>query len=394
MLSDRCKNVKPSSTLQITAKAKEYKDAGVDIVAFTAGEPDFNTPDYIKEAAIEAINSNFTRYTKASGIDTLREEISNKLKKENNAIYSKDEIIVSNGGKHCLINVFMAILNNNDEVIIPSPFWLSYPEMVKIAGGRPVFVNTENTNYKVTKKSLEKAYTNKTRAIIINSPSNPTGVVYTKSELETISEFAIEKNIIVISDEIYEYLIYDGEKHISIASLPNMNERTIIVNGFSKAYSMTGWRLGYLAAPLEIAKGISALQSHMTSNPSSISQKAGEAALLGDIEIISNSVKAFDERRKYIYENIKSINGLNPITPKGAFYLFIRCDDILGKYSGDIELKNASDVAKALLENYNTVVIPCGDFGSPNGIRLSYAVSMEDIEKGVNRIKKFVEELK
>lgn len=393
MLSDKCKNVKPSSTLQITAKAKEYKNKGVDIVAFTAGEPDFNTPENIKTAAIKAINNNFTKYTKAAGIDELRLKICEKLEKENNVSYSKEEIIVSNGGKHCLINAFLAILNDEDEVIIPSPYWLSYPEMVKISGGVPVFIHTKDTNYKVTKESLEKAYSNKTKAIIINSPSNPTGVVYTKEELEIVSKFAIEKNIFVISDEIYEYLIYDGEKHISIASLPNMKERTIIINGFSKAYAMTGWRLGYLAAPMEIAKGIAALQSHMTSNPSSISQMAGLAALSQDISNIHESVKLFDERRKYIYENIKNIEGLKPITPKGAFYLFIICDQIIGKKYKNIIIENSQTIANILLEDFSTVVIPCQDFGSDTGIRLSYAISMEDIKKGIVRIQSFIKEL-
>ncbi|MFV0503024.1 MAG: pyridoxal phosphate-dependent aminotransferase [Lachnospirales bacterium] len=395
MLSHKAMNVKPSTTLAITARAKELKSKGIDVVAFTAGEPDFNTPDKIKESAINAIHSNFTKYTKSSGIDELKQEIANKLKKDNSLSYTKDEIVVSNGGKHALINALAVLINAGDEVLIVAPYWLSYVEMVKLNDGIPIIIETDKKNqYKVNKELLNKYYSPKCKVLILNSPSNPTGIVYAKQELEEIANFAKEKNIFIISDEIYEYLIYDNEKHISIAQLEDMYQRTIIVNGFSKAYAMTGWRLGYTAAPLEISKAISAIQSHMSSNPSSISQYAALGGLTNELIEIKDMVKEFDRRRKYLFKEIKKLPFLDCNEPKGAFYLLIDTKELNNKTHKNNKITDAATVADILLNEYNVAVIPCKDFGAPNAIRLSYAISMEDIKAGVTRINEFIQNCK
>ena len=396
ILSNKAEQIRPSSTLEISAKAAELKAKGFDIVGFGVGEPDFDTPEHIKEAAIDAINSGFTKYTPASGIKELREVVAKKLKYDNGLDYDFSQIVISNGAKHSLINTFMAILNDNDEVIIPAPYWLSYSEIVKIAGGVPIIINTKKeNNYMVTKEELLNAYTNKTKALIIVSPSNPTGMVTSYEELKMIADFAVEKDIFVISDEIYEKLIYDEDKkHISIASInKDIYERTIIINGVSKSYSMTGWRIGYTASNIKIAKLISALQSHMTSNPNSIAQKAAIAAIEGSQECVNIMKEEFKKRRDYIFEREEKIPYISALKPEGAFYIFIDISRIYGKKFNKIEIKSASDMAKLLIEHKLVAVVPCADFGMPDYIRLSYATSIDIIKKGMDRIEEFINEL-
>jgi len=393
-LSERGLQVKESSTLAITAKAKKMASEGIDLVAFTAGEPDFDTPEHIREEAIRAINIGFTRYTPAPGTVELRKAICGKLKRDNSLTYEPAQIVVSNGAKHSLTNAFMAILNEGDEVIVPAPFWLSYPEMVHIAGGKSVIIQSDPGNgYKMTRKELESAYTSKTKALILNSPSNPTGAVYSEAELKEIADFVVEKDIFVIADEIYEELVYGGVKHVSIASFnEEIFKRTIVINGFSKGYAMTGWRLGYAAAVKEIADIMSNIQSHMTSNPNSITQMAAIVALEGDQAAVKNMRVEFEKRRDYICDRADKIPHLKFNRPDGAFYLYIDVSGLYGKTVKGVEIKSAADVGDVLLSAYDTVVVPCADFGAPDHIRLSYAIAMADIEKGMDRIEKFVKE--
>ena len=320
-LSRKALAVKPSSTLAITAKANELKKMGMDIVSFTAGEPDFNTPAHICMAAKRAIDDGFTKYTPASGINELKEAIVKKFHDFNKIDYTTDQIVVSNGGKHSLTNVFTAILNEGDEVIIPAPYWLSYPEIVKLAGGVPVIINSrKEDDYKVNRADLESVFTEKTKALILNSPNNPTGMIYDREELQEIADFAVEKDIYVVADEIYENLFYSREGHVSIASLNDESyKRTITVNGLAKSYAMTGWRIGYVGAPKEIAKVMSSVQSHQTSNPNSIAQKAALEAIAGDQTCVREMSEEFDARRMYIYKRIKECKYLTAIEPKGAF---------------------------------------------------------------------------
>lgn len=394
-LSKKAKHIKPSSTLAITAKAKQMKANGIDIVGFGAGEPDFDTPAHIKEAAIDAIHSGFTKYTPAAGIIELRKAICEKFKNDNNLDYEPNQIVVSNGAKHSLTNAFMAILNPGDEVIVPAPFWLSYPQMIKIADGVPVIVKTsKSTNYKATIELLEQAVTDRTKAIVINSPSNPTGMLYSRDELEAIAKFTIAHDLIVISDEIYENLIYGDDAHISIASLgDDIFKKTIVINGVSKSYSMTGWRIGYAAASPEIAKLMSNMQSHGSSNPNSIAQKAALAAITGSQECVEIMNSAFDERRKYMYKRVNEMPYISCLEPQGAFYVFIDLGEILQK-SCDGEVINTADVfAKYLLDKEQVAVVPCNDFGFDTHIRLSYAIALDNIEKGLNRIEEFIKSL-
>lgn len=394
--SVKAEGIKPSSTLAISAKAAQLKEQGLDIVTFGVGEPDFDTPEHIKAAAIRAIEEGHTRYTPSSGTLELRQAVCDKLKRDNDLEYEPSQIIISNGGKHSLMNVFMAILNQGDEVIIPAPYWLSYSEMVKIAGGTPVLVYTKKeNNFMLSKEELVDAYTEKTKAIIITSPSNPTGMVSTREDLQMLADFVVEKDILIISDEIYEKLIYDEDKkHISIASLgKEIYDRTIVVNGVSKSYAMTGWRIGFTAAPIEIAKLISSLQSHMTSNPNSIAQKATVAALNGPQDCVEEMRLAFKERRDYIFEREEKIPFLTALKPEGAFYLFIDVSGVYGKKAGEIKIQSAADFASVLIEQKYVAVVPCADFGMPDYIRLSYATSMEMIKKGMDRIEELVNEL-
>lgn len=395
-LSKKASGVKPSSTLAITAKAKELKASGVDLVGFGAGEPDFNTPDNINDCAIDAIKTGFTKYTPASGINDLKQAISDKFKKFNGLDYDIDQIVISNGGKHALTNIFTAILDPGDEVIIPSPFWLSYPEIVKLAGGVPVFVETTaEDEYKISAKKLADACTDKTKAFVLNTPNNPTGMIYSRQEIEAIAKVVVEKDIFCVADEMYEYLIYGDEKHVSIASLgKEIYDRTITCSGLSKSYAMTGWRIGYTGSSKELAKAMSSIQSHQTSNPNSIAQKAAVEALTGPQDKVNEMIKAFSERKDYIYSLVKKIPHCKCIEPKGAFYTFIDVGEALSlSYKGN-KVENVANLAKILLDDYAVAVIPCTDFGFPDHIRLSYAISMEQIEKGLNRIISFFEELK
>lgn len=394
-LSRKAQSVQPSSTLAITARAKELKLKGIDVVGFGAGEPDFNTPDNINQAAIEAINIGFTKYTPASGTSDLKRAICKKFKEFNNISYDQNQIVVSNGGKHSLTNAFQAIINPDDEVIIPSPFWLSYPEIVKLAGGKPVYVETKkDKDFKITPKQLSDACTSRTKALILNSPSNPTGVIYTREELEAIASVIIEKDIYVVADEMYEYLVYNGLEHVSIASLNDeIYKRTITCSGVSKSYSMTGWRIGYTGSSTELAKVMGSVQSHQTSNPNSIAQVAATEAINGPQDTVVNMRKEFNERRKYLFNRIKDMPYVNAAEPQGAFYVFIDCSKALEKTYKKEKIATTSKLADILINDYNVAVVPCMDFGAPDYIRLSYSVSIEEIKKGMNRIEAFLTDL-
>ncbi len=388
-LSKKYLAVTGSVTLEITAKAKKMKAEGIDVIGFGAGEPDFNTPLHIREAAIKAINEGLTGYTAAAGIPELKEAICEKLKKDNNLDYKPENIVVSNGAKHSLFNILQAICNPEDEVIVPVPYWVSYPELVKMADATPVFVETPESNgFKYNIDVLAKAITSKTKALILNSPSNPTGTLYTEEELKAIADLAVENNIYILSDEIYEKLLYDG-KHISIASFnEKIKDLTIVINGMSKVYAMTGWRIGYTASNKELAKVMTNIQSHATSNPNTIAQYASVAALKGDQEPIDNMKKAFVERRNYMVEKINSINGLSCRMPEGAFYVMVNITQILGKTFNGYEIKNSMDLADYLLSTANVAVVPGIGFGTDNYMRLSYATSLKNIEEGLKRIEK------
>lgn len=393
-LSEKALSIEPSITLEIAAKAKVMKDQGVDIISFSVGEPDFNTPDSISEAGIKAINSGLTKYTAASGIPELKKAICEKFKKDNNLEYGVENIVISNGGKHSIYNICLAILNPGDEVVVGVPYWVSYPEMVKLAGGVPVYIETlEQNDFKFSVSDLEEVRTGNTKAVIINSPNNPTGSAYTKDELEAIAEWAVENNIIIISDELYEKLIYEGGEHVSIASLNDkIKDLTIVVNGMSKAYAMTGWRIGYTAANKEITKIMSNIQSHTTSNPSSISQYASVEALLGDQGYIQYMKEQFDQRRIYMSDAINSIKGLSCRTPKGAFYIMMNFSQFKGKVIHGKLINSSLDFANLLLEKGNVAVVPGLAFGADDFIRMSYANSLENIKEGLKRIKNVLED--
>ena len=395
-LSKKAGNISPSITLSITAKANELKAQGVDVVSFGAGEPDFNTPQNIINAAIKAMNDGKTKYTPAGGILELKKTICKKFKEDNDLNYAPDQITISTGAKQCLANTFMAILNPGDEVLIPIPYWVSYPELVKLADGVPVFVETsKENNYKYTIADLEKAVSNKTKAILLNSPNNPTGTIYHKDELIEIAEFAKKHDLLIVSDEIYEKLIYDGEKHISIASLSDdAYERTIVINGVSKTYAMTGWRLGYVAASKEITKLMTSIQSHMTSNVNTITQYATIEALNGPVEDLNNMVKEFERRRNFMIDRLSKIDGVSIIKPNGAFYIMVNIASYFNKtFKGEV-INNSLDFARVLLDEEKVAVIPGSGFGLDEYIRLSYATSMDIIESGIDRIDAFLNKIK
>ncbi len=396
MLSKKAMEISPSLTLAITAKAKKMKAEGIDVIGFGAGEPDFNTPKNIQQAAIKAIEAGQTRYTAASGIIELKEAVVNKLKKDNNLTYKTSQIIISTGAKQCLANIFQAILNPGDEVLIGAPYWVSYPELVQLADGVPTFVDTEESNsFKLTIESLEKAVTEKTKAMILNSPNNPTGTAYAKEELEKIATFAQKHDIIIISDEIYEKLLYGESGHISIASLSeDAYNRTIVINGVSKAYAMTGWRIGYAAASEKITSLMSNIQSHTTSNPCSISQYASVEALNGDQSEVEKMKQEFKKRRDFMVDKINSINNLSCVKPEGAFYVMVNISKVLNKEVDGKIIKDSLTFSDLLLEKEKVAVIPGIAFGVDDFIRLSYATSMENIEKGLNRIEDFVNGIK
>ena len=395
-LSRKAQRIEASVTLAITAKAKEMKENGIDVISFGAGEPDFNTPANIINAAIKAMEEGNTKYTNVNGILPLREAICRKFKEDNGLIYKPSQIVVSTGAKQSLANVFLAILNPGDEVIVPNPYWVSYPELIGLADGKAVFVESDETSsYKFTKENLEKVVTEKTKAIILNTPNNPTGTIYNKEELIEIAEFAKKHDLIIVSDEIYEKLIYDGEKHVSIASVSDdAYERTIVINGLSKSYAMTGWRLGYCGASEKIAKLMTNIQSHMTSNVCSITQYAAVEALNGPQDKVKEMIVEFERRRNYMAKTLEEMNNLSIIKPQGAFYIMINIDKCLGKEINGERINDSMDFSAKLLEHEKVAVIPGKAFGLDNYVRVSYATSMESIEKGLERINKFVNKLK
>ncbi|MBM7581455.1 aspartate aminotransferase [Caldicoprobacter guelmensis] len=394
-LSVKGSSISESLTLAIDAKAKKMKSEGMDVVGFGAGEPDFDTPSFIREAAKEALDRGMTRYTPVAGIAQLKEAICRKFKEDNGLDYKPNQIIVSNGAKHSLYNAFQAILNPGDEVIIPSPYWLSYPELVKLSDGVPVFVETrEEDDFKLRPEDFKKAITSKTKALVLNSPNNPCGCVYDRNELEAIAEIAVENQIFVVSDEVYEAMVYDGAQHISIASLgPEIKDLTIVVNGVSKTYAMTGWRIGYAAAHEDVVKIMSNVQSHTTSNPNSIAQYASLAALTGPKDEVKAMVAEFDKRRRFMVERINSIPGLSCRTPKGAFYVMMNISEVIGKTYKGRRIEGSLSFADALLDAQMVAVVPGIAFGADNFVRLSYAVSLDNIKKGLDRIEAFIKEL-
>lgn len=395
-LSNKAKEISPSITLEITAAAKSLKESGINVISFSAGEPDFNTPENIINAAINAMKDGKTKYTPTSGVLELRKAICTKLKDDNELLYKPSQIVVSTGAKQSLANTFLSILNKGDEVIIPIPYWVSYPELIKLADGMPIFVdNLKENDYKYKIEDLRKVVTEKTKAILLNSPNNPTGSVYSKEELIEIAEFAKENDLIIISDEIYEKLIYDENKHISIASISeDAYKRTIVINGLSKAYAMTGWRIGYSAASEEIAKLMSNIQSHVTSNINSISQYAAIEALTGPQESLNEMVKEFKARRNYMVERLNEIEGISYIMPKGAFYIMVNVGGYFGKSISNKLINSSLEFSKSLLEEEMVAVIPGIAFGLDEYIRLSYATSKEAIEEGLNRLEKYLQRLK
>lgn len=394
-LSDRLNRLAPSATLAMSQKSSEMKAQGIDVINLSVGEPDFNTPDQIKNAAKEAVDNNYSRYSPVPGYADLRKAIVAKLKNENNLEYTINEILVSNGAKQSVCNTVMALVNDGEEVIIPTPYWVSYPQMVKLAGGNPVFINAGfEQNFKITAQQLEEAITPKTRMLILCSPSNPTGSVYTKEELESLAEvIKRHENLFVLADEIYEHINYTGH-HESIAQFDGMKERSIIVNGVSKAYAMTGWRIGFIAAPEWIVKGCNKLQGQYTSGPCSVSQKAAEAAYTLPQDCVETMRQAFERRRNLIVELAKDIPGLEVNIPQGAFYLFPKCSSFYGKSDGNRTINNSTDFAMYLLEVGHVATVAGDAFGDPECFRMSYATSDENIREAMNRIKNVLSRLK
>jgi aspartate aminotransferase len=395
VLSNRAKSLRPSPTLAINAKAKAMQAQGIQVISFGAGEPDFDTPENIKEAAKKALDEGFTKYTPVGGIDELKDAIINKFKRDSHLTYKRSEILVSCGGKHSFYNLAQAIFDHGDEVIIPAPYWVSYPPMVALAGGTPVIVETtEKNEFKITPENLRKAITPRTKALIINSPSNPTGSAYTKRELEKIAEIAISKDFFVISDEIYEKIVYDGFQFISIASLSEeMKKKTIIVHGVAKTYAMTGWRIGYTAGSEEVISAMNNIQSQSTSNPTSIAQKASVEALAGPQNDVGKMVSAFAERRNYIVDRLNKMPGVSCYKPAGAFYVFPNFSSYYGKSYQGKKIENSTHLADFFLDVARVAVVPGVEFGADAFERLSYATSMEDIREGLNRIEEALKKL-
>lgn len=394
-LSNRLNRLAPSATLAMSQKSGEMKAQGIDVINMSVGEPDFNTPDHIKEAAKKAVDDNYSRYSPVPGYPDLRKAISAKLKNENGLDYAPSEILVSNGAKQSVCNTIMALVNEGEEVIIPAPYWVSYPQMVKLAGGEPVIVNAGfEQNFKMTPEQLEAAITPKTRMLILCSPSNPTGSVYSQKELAALAEVILRhEDLFVLADEIYEHINYVGE-HASIAKVEGMRERAIIVNGVSKAYAMTGWRIGYIAAPEWIVKGCNKLQGQYTSGPCSVSQKAAEAAYTLSQECVETMRQAFQRRRDLIVELAKDIPGLEVNVPEGAFYLFPKCSSFFGKSDGKHTINNSTDFAMYLLEEGHVATVGGDAFGDPECFRMSYATSDDNIREAMRRIKETLAKLK
>ena len=392
IVSNSLKRIKPSPTIAVTTKAREMRTAGKDVIGLGAGEPDFDTPDNIKEAAIEAIRSGDTKYTAVDGTPALKKAIQAKFLRENNLSYNLDQITVGTGGKQVLYNTFMATVNKGDEVIIPAPYWVSYPDIILLAGGKPKIIKCdEHDNFKLTPKKLKKAISKKTKWIILNSPSNPTGSAYTKEEIQELSKILIKyKEIYILSDDIYEHIIYDNFDFFTIAQVAKLKERTLTMNGVSKSYSMTGWRIGYAAGPKEIIKAISKIQSQSTSNPSSISQAAAVEALSGTQDFIKTRSDSFKERRDFVVNSLNNISGISCLKPEGAFYVFPNCKKLLSKKT---KLKTDKDFVEKLLEKSEVAVVQGSAFGLDGYFRISYATSMENLKKAMERIKSFCESL-
>jgi len=390
-ISEKAKAITPSPTLSLDAKYKQMQKDGIPVVGFGAGEPDFNTPDNIKMAAVKAIENNITKYTPASGTIELKKAICQKFKNDHGLEYGVENIVVSNGGKHSLTNIFMAICEEGDEVIIPSPFWVSYPEMVKLAGGVPKFLETtEENDFKFSPAELEAFITDKTRALVLNTPSNPTGMVYDEETLAEIAKIAVKHNIYVIMDEIYEKLVYEGT-HKNIATFgDDIKELTITVNGMAKAYAMTGWRIGFTASNAAVAKAMSNIQSHATSNPNSIAQAASVEALLGDQSFIDGMRAEYIKHRDYMVERINSIDGISCRKPNGAFYIFMNVRELLKTEHYGKKFNSASELCADILERALVALVPSEGFGIEGYVRLSYATSMENIIEGLDRIEKYI----
>jgi aspartate aminotransferase len=394
-LAERIGQIKPSLTLAVDTKAKAMEKAGLDVVSFGVGEPDFDTPEHIKEAAIQALRDGFTKYTPVSGIDELKEAIAFRFKEDLGLDYGLDEIVVTCGGKHALYNIAQALWGPGDKIIVPAPFWVSYPPMILLAGADPVIVPTKAENgFKLTPKELQSALTPDTRAIILNSPSNPTGSVYSKRELEALGEVILKNDLTVISDDIYDKILFDNRSFFNLAMLdPRIKEKTLVVNGVSKTYSMTGWRIGYLAGPKAVIGAINKIQSHSTSNPTSIAQKASVAALQGPQDFVKKLVLEFDRRRRIIVERLRALPGIQVDEPQGAFYIFPDFSSYYGRKAGDRIIKNSLDLADYLLEKALIAVVPGAAFGEDRCLRFSYATSSEQIEKGLNRLEKALKEI-
>ncbi len=394
-LSKRAALTGLSPTLAITAKAKEMKSQGIDVVEFGAGEPDFDTPEHIKEEAGKALQEGFTKYTSASGIEPLKEAICNKLKEDNELNYEPAQIIVSCGAKHSLYNAIQIICEEEDEVILPSPYWVSYPEQIKLSGARAVYVETgAEDDFKISSEKFLKKITSRTKLLVLNSPHNPTGAVYDREELMALAEIAVEENIYVISDEIYEKIIYDEAKHVSIASLnPRIKDLTVVINGVSKSYSMTGWRIGYAAGSKEIIAAMSRLQSHSTSNPNSIAQRAAVKAISGTQEPLKKMLLEFKGRRDYLVERLNNLKGFSCRKPQGAFYVFLNISEVLGKDFQGRKVVDSSSLTELLLDEARVAVVPGSAFGQDNYLRFSYATSMKNIAKGLDRIEEVVDKI-
>jgi aspartate aminotransferase len=395
MLSQRTTRIKPSPTLAIDSRAKAMKAAGIDVINFGVGEPDFDTPENIKEAAFKAMRDGFTKYTAVGGIDPLKDAIIEKFRADNNLSYKREEIIVSCGAKHSLYNIAQALYGPGDEVIIPAPYWVSYPDQVLLNDASPVFVKTYSSDsFMIRPEELEKAVTKKTKALILNSPSNPTGMIYDEAALGKIAELALKYNFYVISDEIYEKLIYGNARHISIASLGSeIMKKTIVVNGLSKSHAMTGWRIGYAAGPADIIKAMTNIQSQSTSNPNSIAQKAGVEALTGPQDFIGKMLEEFDKRRQFIVGELSSVRGFTCDAPAGAFYAFPNTSGVYGLGSGGKKISSSTDLALYLLEEAKVALVHGEAFGDDEYLRLSYATSLEDIRRGIERIREAVDKL-
>ncbi len=397
IISDSVKRIKPSPTIAVTQKARELKASGKDVIGLGAGEPDFDTPDNIKEAAIKAIKDGDTKYTAVDGTLALKEAIVNKFKRENNLEYATDQITVGAGGKHVIYNLMMATLNKGDEVLIPAPYWVSYPDITLLAGATPIAVECpEDQNFKITAKDLESKITNNTKWLILNSPSNPTGSTYSEQEIKNLSQ-VLKRNphVNILSDDIYEHITYGGFKFFTIAQIPELKNRVVTMNGVSKSYAMTGWRIGYAAGPKEIIKAMAKIQSQSTTNPSSISQAAAVEALNGNQDFIPIRAKAFEERRDFVVNSLNSIDGINCLKPDGAFYVFPSCKDLIGKKDiNGKKIENDTDFVQSLLENNGIAVVQGSAFGLEGYFRISYATSMENLEKALKNISNFCQSLK